>query len=589
MAEKKEQLNIPELPNVVAGDGRHVMALLRRYLKEMSVQINLANGFEGVPETSSGYAAPPSFALRFTTEGGELSWNDVGYYDKLAYYEVRTDRNVGSNKGLLRRTTETRCKDLPPSRSGTVYLYAVLKDTTYSNPSVLTYTKPAPEAPQKINLTKNEQGTLIQFTGIPLNCIGANIYVDGVKYQSDDSIFLYNGAKETIESVSVAYYDQFGEGERTTISAVLPSVEGFIVERNGAVLDFYWEPVKLYGAQYVVQVSETPVWGSGVELFTTALTRKKLEYPNPGGKYFLIKVFDEHGNYSKEPTWYRLITAEDITRNSIVVFDEGAADYPGNKIGLYYDASTDALRLSDGVLIGEYIFAGELPQKYKARNWADWKLSTIINSGLRVMDLTFPLNSPLMDSLMTGGGRVTDAEATEVRTYIATYTGETAGDVFLASLADTLNDEGGNAPAVAQHADTFDSGRWSRGLYVSDLTRLGYRFSNKTPQFHSLFSVKFTGELDLTPIAKWSGADGWLELLYDDGFYLEGSDGVRLFVPYEPVGMDIITFGVSQDKAERSLYIKVINTAGQDIFSDTKKAPPVGIMTSIQFHKGDDV
>ena len=42
---KKKIINVPNLPNIVQGDGRYLMTLLNNFLKSMATQVNFANGF----------------------------------------------------------------------------------------------------------------------------------------------------------------------------------------------------------------------------------------------------------------------------------------------------------------------------------------------------------------------------------------------------------------------------------------------------------------------------------------------------------------------------------------------------------------
>lgn len=587
--EKKLQIAVPELPNTVAGDGRHVMSLLRKYLKEMAVQINLANGFEGVPETSSGYAAPSGFVLKFSVDGGTLSWNDVSYYDQLAYYELRTDRNVGESRGLLERTTENTSMVLPDAAASTVYLYAVLRDKTYSNPSVLTYSKKRPDAPQKINLTKNEQGVLVQFTEIPLDCIGAHIYIGGTMLTSGDNIFLYKlSENENIDTVGVAYYDQFGDGERAVIYNNVPDVTGFLVERNGAVLDFYWDPIELHGVSYAVQVSETGVWGTGLELFTTELNKKKLEYPNAGGKYFLIKAADEHGNWSENAAMYHLVTADDPSKNVIVEFDEGSLGYPGNKYGMYYDPTIGGLKIADEMMRGEYIFSGELDQTYRARNWADYKTNLLRTSNLRISDLTDTIDSTKLYSMTLGGGELVGGDIPEVRSYLAEYIGMGTRDLLLASLESTTDDDSGNAAAEAVHADTFTYGRWNTGLSVEQLTKLSYDYEG-TETFHAQFVIRLSETPTWCTIAVFSNGTDWLELGYDGGFYLKGSDGKENRVTPSVSSSDCITFSISQGAEIRALRLCITSLSnGRDtLYESTINAAPIGAFTNVRFYRGE--
>lgn len=201
-------------------------------------------------------------------------------------------------------------------------------------------------------MSKNAQGTLINYTFIPLDCIGAHIYVNGIMYETQDNWMLYTEDADQISEIAVAYYDSFGEGEKGYLYCKIPQVQDFIVERNGAVLDFYWRSVGVQGAGYTVRASTTPSWENGLEIFKTELLKKKMEYPNTGDIYFLIKAYDEHGNFSQKASWFLLKTVQDQQKNVIVDFDEHQTLYTGNKVGTYYDAAAHGLRLSEGVFKG---------------------------------------------------------------------------------------------------------------------------------------------------------------------------------------------------------------------------------------------
>lgn len=568
MATDKQQLQIPDLPSVVQGDGRHVMALLRKYLKEMAVQINLANDFEGEPEQDTGLAAPAGFVLRFGVDGGEFSWKDVPYLSSLAYYELRTDRNVGNKIGLLEQTTEVTSTKLPPNYQATIYLYAILKDGTFSNASILTYTKARPEAPQKINLTKNDQGTLIQFTEIPIDCIGANVYVNDEKVSVTDNLYLFqNTSNVVIDTVSVAYYDQFGEGEKATISCYVPLVTSFIVERNGAVLDFYWDEIALHGVQYMVQVAESPVWGSGTVLFTTKQTKKKMEYPNPGGKYFLIKAFDEHGNYSAEAVYYHLVSAEDPTRNHIVTYDKQAESYPDTKYRLWYDVSSGGLQFTDGCYVGDYVFGGMLPQKYRARNWVDYKVLSVEEETWYVQDALYELDSEWATSITVSGGRISEGECVDVKTYIATYNGIETNGIMATSngLNPVFGDGVKGSTAYAWRGYTVAPGRWGNGIKPKETARgLMYKatYDNRLP-----YNIQFTIKYEEPPQEGFIFSDGTVSIHFDDGAFclnqfIEGKKEV-LSLPYVWKRIDAVTFGVSVSATEVRFFIKSADGAAQ--------------------------
>lgn len=591
---EKEIITAPELPNVIKGDGRYVMSQIRKYLKEVALQVNLANGFtaDEINPSESGLAAPANFVLQFDSLGGHFSWRHVTYLDELLYYELRTDDHVGSEVGLLERTQETKSDKMPAYASGTVYLYAVLKDGRYSSGSVLSYNKKRPEQPQDISMNKNEQGILITYTYVPLDCIGAHIYINGIMYETDDNIFLYTGDSETVDKIEVAYYDNFGEGERAILYLVVPNVTDFIVERNGAMLDFHWTGVDVYNVGYVVKVANIPSWESGTELFRTTKTSNKIEYPNTGDLYFMIKAYDPHGVYSSDASWYLLTTVEDISRNHIMDFDQYDTRYGGNKINMWYDDEAGGLRLTEDTFEGEYLFRGELPQQYRARNWHEETISAIENSNLRVIDLDFSIIDEKAAYVTCMGGIIGNADSVSIKSQIARYTGDSSNSLFIANLNGTLKDSKGNLPVESQNADSYDYGRYDLGLSADDLTRLKYSLKSTSKTFGFIFHIKVLNGVGRSVFARLSCENGWLEIGYDGVFYVEGSDGKRAECYAEIRSPDYISFGISQSETERAIYISNINIYPslerefeENVYEGRVEAAPIGSFDTIQFYK----
>ena len=581
---EKSYIEAPDLPNVVQGDGRYLMTQLRRYLAQVAEQVNLANGFSANEEIGdSGLSAPANFTLTFSVEGGVFKWSDPSYYNQLAWYEVRTNTAVGTQAGLLERTVNNYSMVMPATSVGTVYLYAVLQDGTASNGSTLNYNKKRPEAPQDINLSKNAQGTLINYTFIPLDCIGAHIYINGIMYETQDNWFLYTVA-ETINEVAVAYYDSFGEGEKAYLTCVIPQVTGFTVERNGAVLDFYWNKVSVNGVNYVVRASSSPSWENGVEIFRTGLLKKKMEYPQTGDIYFLIKAYDEHNNFSTDATWFLLSTVQDQQKNIIVDFNEHGTKYTGNKVNTYYDAETNGLRLSEGSFKGDYISAGHLPYEARARSWVEYKVEGIDNSDIIIADLDFSVTDDKASTTTMVGGTLANLDGTEITTYIADKSDKT--DALLdISLNESLLSSKGDSPTESIHCDTYEYARWIKGVKQDELTRLKYSFGSVTT-FSLTFNVKVTQTIDRCTLAVISGDTSNLMVEYDHGFYMTGTDGTSISVKAIPQTSDIISIGVSQTETERTLYIKLLNSVGDGgTLCKTIKAPPVGTLTTVQFNR----
>ena len=586
MSEKeKVYIEAPDLPNVVQGDGRYLMTQLRRYLAAIAEQVNLANGFKADEEIgSSGIAPPPNFTLTFSVEGGVFKWGDPTYYNKLAYYEVRTNTAVGTLSGLLERTTNNYSYKMPVSSVGTAYLYAVLQDGTASNGSALQYSKKRPEKPQDINMSKNAQGTLINFTFIPMDCIGAHIYVNGIMYETQDNWMLYTEDADQISEIAVAYYDSFGEGEKGYLYCKIPQVQDFIVERNGAVLDFYWRSVGVQGAGYAVRASTTPSWENGLEIFKTELLKKKMEYPNTGDIYFLIKAYDEHGNFSQKASWFLLKTVQDQQKNVIVDFDEHQTMYTGNKGGTYYDTEAHGLRLSEGVFNGEYISAGHLPYTARARSWSDYKIEGVSNTDIVISDLDFSLLDDRAKTINMVGGVVADLDGVDIKTYIADKNADKRA-LIEAPLDEDLQTMAGEEPTEHIHCDVFDYARWRKGLKQDELTRLAYNLPAGASTFSLTFNIKIMDSLEPSAIASIGGENGALYLRYDDGLVLVGSDGLSQKLPLNPSTMDIIAIGVSQSDTERTLFALNNNAVLQGTAQyKTIKAPPIGIMTAVRFN-----
>lgn len=587
MAEDKPSvLKVPALPNVVKGDGRYLMTLLRQFLSDTAREVNLANGFTAEEIQSEGTGKVPTvknFHLTFDRLGGLLTWDHTSKISDLAYYEIRTDKNVGSDSGLLERTRENTSTKLPLTYVGRVYCFVVLRDGEGSSGAEIRYTKARPSAPEDLALTKDQQGTLLSFLAIPLDCLGANVYVNETKYSVTDNIFLYTGG-EIIKTIRVAYYDQFGEGESTTIHCVLPDVENFIVERNDSQLYFYWDAVPVHGVCYVVKVGTTPDWDKALTVFDTPDNKHRFIYPNVGDYYMLIKAVDEHNNYSQNAAYVFLTNQKDEHKNVIIELEQKASAYNGTKIGMYYDAAGEQLKLDKEVTHGEYLIDVELPQKYRARNWLDYACIGQTNESICLDDMNWAWDS-IEASRTVWNGTVGDLKGVSVSQEIARYVG--VGEDVLASapLNGSLESAKGNGPSDF-HNTVYAQGRWHSGLVVSDTMRLAY--SCRVPRVFSL-SFNLTVKQGFTDvmIATMKGDSGWLVLGYDARekcFYLRGSDGATIRTGWSvpPNGREWYTVAISQGEEERALYAHSLNY--NVTVSGSVKADPIGTFSAVYFY-----
>ncbi len=583
MAEiQKKVLHTPPLPTAIQGDGRYLLSVLRSFMQEQTTQINAANSFtadEVEADKEGKILSPRNFRLTFSRLGGLLQWDHSLGAKELNYYEVRTNKNVGSEFGLLERTTLSESARLPPSYAGHIFLFAIDRQGQVSHPAELSYTKARPTKPRDVAMTKTQEGTLITFLEIPLDCIGAYIYVNDVRYESVDNIFLYTGGA-VIERLRVAYYDQYGEGESEILYCVMPDVENFIVERNGAQLDFMWNPLPIYNVRYEVKVGITPEWDKALTIFTTKLNKHRFIYPNTGRYYMLIKAIDEHDNYSKNAAYFLLTNETDIHKNVIIRLDQEKIGYSGIKTNLYYDKAREALLLEKDALRGEYLIDVKLPQKYRARNWLEASVIGETNSSLVFDDLDFAWNSEEAANTMWNG-TVGDLRGVEVLHEIARYDPlDTARFLAVISLDGTLTGTG--ATVRTQKNVVYAPSRWTQGLRLSWKSDVSYDL--RIPQqFSLMFWIRLRDGLSDTRILALTG-DGSLALEYDrrlNDFCIVGSDGVyvRAAIAFRP--NDCLAVGIVQEAAVRRLFLHSL--AGDVCAEGSTAAKPLKNLTRLVF------
>lgn len=606
--EKATALKVPDLPAVIQGDGRHVMSLLRSFLVESAKQINLANGFsaeEIEPGTEGAIQTPRNFKLTFTRLGGEFTWDHIRDIASLAYYELRTDTDVGDAIGLLERTIENSSATLPATAVGHVYLYAFNQEGEYSTPAEILYSKPRPDAPQNITISTTADGTMITFSEIPSNCIGAYIYVDGKRYTSYENIYQLNGNTNGLEQLEVAFFDQFGEGERGVLYLVLPDVTGFLVERNGPELDFYWDAVNVYNVKYVVKVCSELSWEQGTELFRTATNDKNRRlYPNRGDYYLMVKAYDEYGNYSKNAAYQFMTNETDVSRNIILEFDQHDTLYAGSKINMYYDPLFDGVKLEREAPYGEYVFKVKLDQEYKARNWLEcnpfttqgdygpmwrdceepWSESEEVWASIYDGSLWEDCAFAWDNTNLVWAGTIGNVDSAKIKQQLSYFNGLESNGIFSAQLDGELETDDGLSPFVQEKADEYWSGRWGSGLYIGPFTKLEYSLPTMQETFTFSFVLKIIDGLKDTVIAGFSDADGkYLRVGYDARlkcFYCGGSDGNVLQLPAEIYdGIDYITFCVSQGSSVRRLLCHFYNT--NTISYAEVNAAPIGKFSNV--------
>lgn len=165
---------------------------------------------------------PDGFGIDFGAACA-ASWKEVTNTD-IAFYEIRTDQSPGAETpGLLVRTNNLSAILPLTERSGKLYLYAKSAIGKYSAPAILQYSKQPPKKPNPPVLTSTIGGFGLTAEPIPTDCAGMNIYINGtdgqknIKTENNSYSHTCGGG---IYDVSIAYYDLFGEGEKSGESRV---------------------------------------------------------------------------------------------------------------------------------------------------------------------------------------------------------------------------------------------------------------------------------------------------------------------------------------------------------------------------------
>lgn len=95
----------------------------------------------------------------------------------------------------------------------------------YSDAAILKYNKGLPPTPNAPVLTASIGGFGVQAEAIPAGCAGMNVYIN-----DDANVLTVNNSlsytcEAGIYDVCVAYYDMFGEGEKSALSRVTVKIE----------------------------------------------------------------------------------------------------------------------------------------------------------------------------------------------------------------------------------------------------------------------------------------------------------------------------------------------------------------------------
>lgn len=160
---------------------------------------------------------PANLSIKYT-DVATVSWEDVTNSD-IDYYEVRTNKDIGKDDGLLARTSDTSVVAPLASRTGTIYVFGHNTSKLYGYPATLEYNKALPPKPNAPTVVSKLGALGITTDEIPSDCSGVKIHINHDIVTSTNNTVQYP-CNAGIYNVSYGFYDLFGEGsvsEETTV------------------------------------------------------------------------------------------------------------------------------------------------------------------------------------------------------------------------------------------------------------------------------------------------------------------------------------------------------------------------------------
>jgi len=516
-------------------------------------------------------STPKNFAAFFDRNGLTIKWDHVSDTD-FAGYEIRSDMNAGDDLNRLAETANNVAQVRPSSRNGLLYLFAKNNIGYYSAPAILNYHKPLPAAPANLTISKVPEGSLIQFSKVPDDCIGANLYLDDTHHTLTESGFLYTGI-ENIGSLKVCFYDSFGEGTPAWLALAVPAdVTAFDGVISGEYIDFKWNPVPGMGMAYILRRGTS--WELGEVVANTLHTSCRLLFPVSGSHTFWIKAIDQFENYSANPAFLLMDMPKPVNRNVVLYIDQVYRGWEGSKANVH--VSDSGLRLDDKTVRGEHIVSVNLPKPYLARNWIN---STMIGVGQEIKwcDATFPWNSLEARSAWQPNGDISNAT---LKHEIALYRGIPDSILEYLSLDQSL--AGRVSTVMDQHKVGFGDGRFAKGVALTDVSRLSWSLDIPAV-FNSIFYLNLTSGLpDYAVFYTLMGPNGFMYLGFDPQrhvFYLKDNLGNCLAIDLDFRSYDALSFGIVQTETERKLYAYSFST--NTVASSVEQIAPVGSWSAV--------
>ena len=360
-----------------------------------------------------------------------------------------------------------------------------------------------------------------------------------------------------------------------SITLVAPApVDQFNVIQSNNTIQFLWlQNPELDITGYEIREGDT--WSASVLVVQLLATHFSLPLNNAATRTFWIKAIRAPGIYSDVAVFSTNTLTPVPNMNELVTSDQEALGWPGQKI--YCSVVSTELVQDNNTARAEYIFDVSLGADFNCINTVGLTLGSVTYDTVTWASATFAWNSSTAGRQWIPSG---DINSVSARVQIGRQTGLQTNEVDGWDCASTVSTLG--TAATTSSYVTYQAGRYNNGIYVGDLTKVDWAVTVPA-EFSCVFWYQPAA---INDSVLWSVTDGTHSLrvgysVSRNLFYLEDQTGNQVTVAFPFAVGDYLIIGVSQDLANRALYIG--NLTGT-VASASESIVPIGTFNKIQLH-----
>lgn len=345
-------------------------------------------------------------------------------------------------------------------------------------------------------------------------------------------------------------------------------------------IDFVWKSNKEDDLSHY-EMREGQNWDSGVKVAESKVSQMSIPSGSKQTRMFWLKAIALPKIYSDQAAWIEIGVQADDTRNIVVTHNARTMQWPSNLINM--EVAQNDVMMESGYSRSEYIHKMELADKITAQNSFYTSISTVVQGSADTATwetFTYPWNSrAAMRSWRLGG----DAETIGYENQIARQTG-LIHEIDGFSLEEKLESEKGIVPSLTSNI-SYDWGRYTKGLKITDLTRLEYKGKILDSSYNGLYKFSFWLKMSKPDSAveyqfmKLGNEKNALNIMYNTEsktFKLIAESGERLEIQIPIEREEYIFFAVSQSETQRVFGVGVL---GGEVKIKTGFYKPIGDIT----------